>query len=263
VKTSDKYWQQPLKWNEQARKTGRRLKVFCGSACDIGEDNPEVEMWREELFELIFITPYLDWLLLTKRIGNILDLMDIMCFPTSGCPMFSVGDNLWPNVWIGTSVENQKMADLRIPQLLDIPAYTRFLSVEPLIGEVDLVASIFKPNVWNKIHPYHDYLLAATLENSGIHWVIVGGESGSKARKIHPDWVRQIRDQCQQGSIPFFFKQWGTWLPIYNSGITPNQFDLIKGDKKQNGSLLDDEWHREFPESQMIGLPQILEMQAE
>ena len=91
-----------------------------------------------------------------------------------------------PNVWVGVSVENQYWADQRIPALLRVPAAVRFLSVEPLLKQVS-------------IGPY--------LE--GLQWVIVGGESGPKARAMQPDWVREIRDDCIVARVPFFFKQWG------------------------------------------------------
>ena len=91
-----------------------------------------------------------------------------------------------PNVWIGVSVENQRWADSRIPALLVVPAHVRFLSVEPLLKPINL-------------QPY--------LRD--IQWVIVGGESGARARPIRPEWVRQIRDDCDAAQVPFFFKQWG------------------------------------------------------
>lgn len=96
-----------------------------------------------------------------------------------------------PNVWLGVSVEDQKRADLRIPALLDTPAAVRFLSCEPLLGPVDLGR------------------YAYGLE--GLHWVIAGGESGPRARPMHPDWARVLRDQCAAAQVPFFFKQWGAW----------------------------------------------------
>lgn len=114
-----------------------------------------------------------------------------------------------PNVWLGVSVESQEYADRRIPSLLRTPAVVRFLSCEPLLGPVDLVKSIFKPGVWDKIHPDHNYMLAPSLYGSGLHWIIVGGESGPGARPMHPDWARRIRDDCQAANVPFFFKQWG------------------------------------------------------
>lgn len=91
-----------------------------------------------------------------------------------------------PNVWVGVSVENQYWADRRVPALLEVPAAVRFLSVEPLLKQVSL-------------GPFLDY----------IQWVIVGGESGPKARAMQPDWARKIRDDCLAAEVPFFFKQWG------------------------------------------------------
>jgi protein gp37 len=101
-----------------------------------------------------------------------------------------------PNVWVGTSVENQRYADLRIPHLLATPAAVRFLSIEPLLGPVDLEAYLLD-------EPEHEEL------GPRLDWVIAGGESGPGARPMHPEWVRSIRDQCTDAGVPFFFKQWG------------------------------------------------------
>jgi protein gp37 len=107
-----------------------------------------------------------------------------------------------PNVWLGVSVEDQKAADQRIPLLLQTPAAIRFLSCEPLIGQVDLIPPMGYPIPGTK-----DYKPA-------IDWVICGGESGPDARPMHPDWARILRDQCQAAGIAFFFKQWGGWAPV-------------------------------------------------
>ena len=118
-----------------------------------------------------------------------------------------VDDPGWPlpNVWLGTSVEDQATADERIPHLLRCPAAVRFLSCEPLLGPVDLhLGHIGKPGL---IYSGKDDLF------NGLHWVIVGGESGPCARPMHPAWARSLRDQCVAASVPFFFKQWGEWLP--------------------------------------------------
>jgi protein gp37 len=101
-----------------------------------------------------------------------------------------------PNVWLGVSVEDQKWADIRIPALQATPAAVRFLSCEPLLGPIDL-------DPWQSGGPPW----------SGIHWVIVGGESGSGARPMHPAWPRSLRDQCVEAGVPFLFKQWGAWAP--------------------------------------------------
>lgn len=132
-----------------------------------------------------------------------------------------------PNVWIGTSVENQAAADERIPHLLRCPAAVRFLSVEPMLGPVDL-QGLWNSEEWRckkcerevgcgsvKFDETHDGCggECAKPPVECIYWVICGGESGAKARPMHPDWARSLRDQCQAAGVKFFFKQWGAWAP--------------------------------------------------
>lgn len=109
-----------------------------------------------------------------------------------------------PNVWLGVSAEDQARADERIPDLLATPAAVRFLSAEPLLGAIDL---------WRTGMKINGKLDRATGERRFLDWVIVGGESGPGARPMHPDWARQIRDDCAAAGVPFFFKQWGDWFP--------------------------------------------------
>lgn len=113
----------------------------------------------------------------------------------------------WPfaNVWLGTSVEDQKSADKRVPHLLDTPAAVRFLSCEPLLGPVDL-----DRGGWSLLQPLNPPPRSGPRPER-IHWVIVGGESGPNARPMHPDWAHQIRDQCRAEGVAFHFKQWGEW----------------------------------------------------
>jgi len=108
-----------------------------------------------------------------------------------------------PNVWLGTSVEDQATAETRIPHLLKVPAAVRFLSCEPLLGPVDLAAIRYNTHLGT--------MTGVGFFRYGIHWVIAGGESGHGARPMHPDWARSLRDQCQDAGVPFFFKQWGEW----------------------------------------------------
>lgn len=122
-----------------------------------------------------------------------------------------------PNVWLGVSVENQQWADIRIPVLLETPAAVRFLSCEPLLGPVDLQGPAVdghrpKLTYWLSGRPgwADDDTLAV---GPRIDWVIAGGESGTNARPMHPDWVRTLRDQCVAAGVPFHFKQWGAWAP--------------------------------------------------
>lgn len=138
---------------------------------------------------------------------------------------------MWPipNVWIGTSVEDQQRADERIPHLLSIPAAVRFLSCEPLLGPVVLDGGPKGP-------PTHLSVEIDHPEDKRIDWVICGGESGPGARPMHGDWVRSIHDQCQQAGVPFFFKQWGAWKDGSLVG------------KKAAGRMLDGREWSEFPE---------------
>jgi protein gp37 len=213
---SEAYWKQPEKWNRKAAEAGRIDRVFCASMADVFEDRPELVDPRQRLFQLIEGTPSLMWLLLTKRPENVLDMVWWGTFFDLGTP--------WPdNVCIMTSVENQEMADQRIPQLLAIPSRYRGLSVEPLLGPVDLKFGLtLSHDDWRQ-------------RPEAIHWVIVGGESGPGARPMHPDWARSIRDQCVMAGVPFFFKQWGAWIDTLH-GIDA---DAING--KQEAVYVDSE----------------------
>lgn len=228
IRTSEANWQKPLKWNKEAERLGLRYKVFCASLADVFEGAPQVEPWRIDLFRLIFETPNLDWLILTKRPENVIPFMDWACWPETGCALFGPDDDLPPNVWIGTSIENQEQAEKRIPALVEIPAYIHFLSIEPLLGEIN-IEQYLKCSIVPG--PEIDWKLGTILPDppppkprgarliNNIDWVIVGGESGPNARPMHPYWATSIRDQCQVARIPFFFKQWGAWVPVEESDL--------------------------------------------
>lgn len=147
---------------------------------------------RPHIWEVIEQNPSIIFQLLTKRPENIMHMV-----PDSWKNGFPA------NVWIGTSVEDQQSAEKRIPLLLQVPAPVRFLSCEPLIGQVDFTVTDDELGAqWN-------------LLKMGIHWVICGGESGRNARPMNPDWARLLRDQCVSAGVPFFFKQWGEWRPPF------------------------------------------------
>lgn len=179
--TSADTWKKPIKWNKEAHVTGVRARVCCASWADVFEDNPEVKETRGRLWELVAGCQSLDWLLLTKRPENVLGMV-----PEEWRDRFP------PNVWIGTSVEDQKRADQRVPLLVKIPARVRFISAEPLLGRVSLVP-------WMR----------------SLHWVIVGGESGPDdvRREMDPDWARLLFAECSAFSVPFFFKQFSGRKP--------------------------------------------------
>lgn len=188
-RTSKDYWKQPSKWNKEAGLAGVRLRVFCASMADVGEDLNELIEARRDLSIMIEQTPNLDWLLLTKRPENMVRLF---------ARWNGIGG--WPqNVWVGTSVENQEACDKRLPELLKVPAHTRFLSCEPLIGPVDLKLSQEYPDISGF---YQD-------ARHSLHWVIVGGESGHGARPMSVLWATSLKDQCQKENIALFVKQMG------------------------------------------------------
>jgi protein gp37 len=250
-RTSIANWRKPLAWNaaheEFFAANGHRQRVFCASLADVF-DNAVEPQWRDDLYSLIRATPNLDWLLLTKRIGNVSGW---------GLPVGNDGKTVLPNIWIGATIVNQEEADRDIPKLLAVPAAKRFLSMEPLLGPVDLSYWI-EPTVHCGACMAHyppaealpdpnghkmgaDKCAACGTENcmgtwwgheaieeasrpdgveldqwdSGyrLNWVIVGGESGPNARPMHPDWARSLRDQCEAAGVPFLFKQWGEWVP--------------------------------------------------
>lgn len=235
-----KTWGDPVKWNAQHEAFfalhGRRQRVFCASLADVF-DNQVPSQWRNDLFRLISLTPNLDWLLLTKRIGNVVRLLDdaLLQEPLIKNGECRAGSWPWPNVWLGITVVNQEEADRDIPKLLAIPAAKRFLSMEPLLGPVDLtcyhdwlgrsVGGMWCPDcpedgvgIDPEEHQHCHGEVVDAAAYSGIDWVIVGGESGPNARPMHPDWARSLRDQCQAAGVPFLFKQWGEWLPWAHFG---------------------------------------------
>lgn len=207
-RTAPSTWLQPLRWNAEAKRLGVRYRVFCASLADVFDNEVPVE-WRNELFELIKATPHLDWLLLTKRIGNVKAMLP-SATSHEDAHLFA---ELWPNVWIGASITSQAEADRDIPKLLAVPAAKRFLSMEPLLGPVDLLKNgdtLCRCD--GCLSMAKQYPESPGLQR--IDWVIVGGESGPNARPMHPDWARSLRDQCQAAGVPYLFKQWGEWKPI-------------------------------------------------
>ncbi|SOE85637.1 protein gp37 [Burkholderia sp. YR290] len=300
-RTSPANWRKPLQWNnahaEYFEQQGRRHRVFCASLADVF-DNAVDPSWRADLFDLIEKTPNLDWLLLTKRIGNVTKMIsetaqrrfDLECIEAPRLP---------DNVWLGATVVNQDEADRDIHKLIETPARVRFLSMEPLLGPVDLEAvawpsipghrvDVLRGGYWNKAGVLACGPSAGLGEPRGgftnhsdmpgrIDWVIVGGESSHGARPMHPDWARDLRDQCDAAGVKFLFKQWGEWAPGENCGdplkrtervadwwdgewafstMTPGAAEgmhcddepvLYRCGKKVAGRMLDGRTHDEFP----------------
>lgn len=243
--TSKTNWREPLKWNRAAERDGVIRRVFTNSLGDVFEDRRDLDPVRARLWELIGETPYLEWLLLTKRIDRVLDLVP-----------WRWRESRFPwNVRIGTTVENQEYADERLPHLFRIPA-DNFISMEPLLGPVDLGHELLAAELGRYPFP--------TLEREHrtkfvdlLDWVIVGGESGSEARPFCVNWAASIIYQCRAAGVPVFMKQLGSRPMIEGVGLLddddPDAIDVCRvgGITHPKGGE-PSEWHeqlrvREFP----------------
>lgn len=169
-RTGKAVWARPYTWNRAAEQEGRPHRVFCASLADIFEDEPGPNEWRQDVFDVIRETPWLDYQLLTKRPEN----LEWMLPDDWG--------QGWPNVWLGTSIEDNWVGQ-RSKALTSIPAQVHFISYEPAIGAFDRVS----------------------LDH--IEWLIVGGESGPGYRRMNLDWARSARRRCEEENVAFFFKQ--------------------------------------------------------
>lgn len=225
-RTSAAYWKQPIKWNAECRTPNTELKrprVFCASMADWLHEAVPVE-WLADLLDLIRRTPNLDWLLLTKRPENFVPLVHNVTMhretteAAAQCAYHWVHKKEPPsNVWIGTTVEDNSQRK-RVEDLLRIPAAVRFLSCEPLLGAVDLTKWVKGSCDCGRIEHGRCHMDCPSQIKNGFHWVICGGESGPRARPMHPEWARGLRDQCVAAGVPFFFKQWGATIPFAQLG---------------------------------------------
>lgn len=211
---------QPLRWKKPAR-------IFVNSMSDLFHEDVSDE-FIAAVFGMMALAPQHTFQVLTKRPARMLawfrefaaelPLLAEKKATVKTCTalaeakaygMDEVGKRSssapWPlpNVHIGVSVENQEAANKRIPLLLETPAAVRWLSMEPLLGPVDMEPIL---------HVYDRNGEPGWLRQPGLDWVVVGGESGPGARPMHPAWARDIRDQCVEAGVPFFFKQWGAWV---------------------------------------------------
>ena len=225
-RTSKANRDKPIFWNRKAMNAGERHRVFCASLADVFDNHTSIlPEWRDDLWAMIRQTSHLDWMLLTKRPGNISKMLP---------PDWEDG---YPNVWLGCTIVNQDEADRDIPKLLSVPSKVHFLSMEPLLGPVSLR--------WLAAWPENTPTTAmspsgATSDLDGlrrIDLVIVGGESGPNARPMHPDWARSLRDQCVAAGVAFHFKQWGEWASVPEADNESGHFKRVG--KKLAGRLLD------------------------
>lgn len=215
-RTSEANWKKPPRWDADAksfkREHGRRQRVFCASLADVF-DNKVPLAWRADLFKLFRETPNLDWQLLSKRPQNIAKML------AAAAPDW--GKAGYPNVWLGTTTEDDEHYRMRWPVLARIPAVIRFISYEPAIGPINRL----------------------DLGDGRVpDWVIFGGESGPKARRARGEWARTIRNDCQRHGVAYFHKQWGTWASNPDPRADSDQHG-------KGGGLLDGRLRRQFPEA--------------
>jgi protein gp37 len=301
-RTSAANWKQPLRWNEQpfvecmgcgwrgesraaalvenppgffpSTRSARvcpngcgpllkeaRRRVFCASLADVF-DNEVDPAWRADLFALIAQTPNLDWLLLTKRIGNaarmivsaMLDLAETdrqVSMPYRPWP--------WPNVWLGATVVTQGEADSDVVKLLMTPAAVRFVSLEPLLASVDLTE--MQPPGRDAV--WVDAMRGSAAEFGGsgqsrtlpqLDWVITGGESGPHARPANPQWFRDVRDRCAAAGVSYLHKQNGAFASVSEVAGAGAHHTFQDGrtvrrvGKALAGRTLDGQVHNGFPE---------------
>ena len=299
MRTSSANWRKPLQWNAkrfmQCEDCGwrgeaecavvgcgvcgsielsdTRRRVFCASLADVF-DNEVPLLWRVELLTLIGATEHIDWLLLTKRIGNVTRLLceaaelahERSLTATSHWITAWIDGEPPQNVLLGATICNQEEADRDIPKLLATPAARRFLSIEPMLGPIDLVLRgerFHRRGDVDSLRGEKTTYIGAAEDGRAmwagspcerIDWVICGGESGPHARPMRPDWVRSLRDQCAEASVPFHFKQWGEWTPGCGpdgEGPTRHRWRggaySTKVGTKAAGRLLDDVEHNGFP----------------
>lgn len=262
-----------LAWKIPARfvskRGGSRPCVFVADMTDLfGEWVPFETIDR--LFALFALRPDIDWMILTKRPERMAEYLTTGYADRVGSAMKRAANesylasaqvaaiNLWhqmkfgglKNVWLGTSVEDQKAADSRIPHLLRCPAAVLFISGEPLLGAVDLRPWLFCDECRHT--PWGSGVIDDPLANaaggrpwrrcrcSKIHWVIAGGESGKGARPCNIEWPRSLRDQCRAASVAFFFKQFGRRVLIRNDRFSewPNDGDNLGYDAEDVGFLM-------------------------
>ena len=222
-RTTDAYWRNPITWNQQAKafqvQYGRRQRVFCASLADVF-DNQVNSSWRSDLFDLIRRCDQLDWQLLTKRPQNIQKML-----PRD----WGIG---YPNVWLGTTAEDARAYQQRVPHLLKVRSAIHFVSYEPAIGPLE------------------------QLDVDGLFpdWLIIGGESGVRSdliRYTDPQWARDAIAECQRLGVAPFLKQWGTYKnnPCVVEGSCSVQ-QAMQFDPPENGKgggKLDGRLWREFP----------------
>ena len=204
---------------------------------------------RRVMFEVMRNTPHHAYQVLTKRPDEMRRFVRSLEAPGQWATWLSA----WPipNIWLGVSCEDQQRADERVPILLDTPAAVRWVSAEPLLGPIDFANQCNGHYFFDALRGvrWHepgasDWPCPSEKYTKGLDWIVAGGESGARARPMHPDWARAIRDQCAAAGVAFHFKQWGNWVPIDQSTAVDEAGWRGRG----NWMLLDREGDLDIPD---------------
>jgi len=236
--------------------------IFVCSMSDLFHESVPFE-WLLKVFIRIQENPQHLFIVLTKR-------PEIMAEKIKR--FYNVSPNILsdyaslPNLWIGVTAENQEQANKRIPILLQIPAAKRFVSIEPMLGPIDFYDIVINTEFYHTLKGFGDISGGdfGLVNGPKLDWVICGGESGNKARPMHPDWVRSLRDQCKAAGTPFFFKQWGTWRPLTTTKLIEKlpfgdyrpdiKFGYVKKSKHMIGATIDNQEYHEWPQLETLNL---------
>ncbi len=216
---------QPSVWKKPSR-------IFVCSMGDLFHEDVKFQVIHK-IWDIMKSCPQHTFLVLTKRPARMKELLEIIYSKER-----LDWSKFWNHVWLGVTAENQARADERIPILLQIPAAVRFVSVEPMLGPVDLLSNDYLGGCINcEVCLDNPKTCINRDQNRKINWIICGGETGPGARPMRPAWVRSLRDQCQEAGVPFFFKQWGKWT------VAHRQNEVVESSRR----LIDGREWNEFP----------------
>jgi protein gp37 len=256
---------EPLRWRKPS-------KIFVCSMGDLFHEDVPFS-WITEVFDVMcswrwpnkeaerlgeqeyLVDPKHTYMVLTKRPERVDQWLDWVGHYWPGDSPLNINleaeGNFGQHIWFGVTAENQQRADERIPILLQIPAAKRFVSVEPMLGAVDLRNLKYDNDILDALAG--EYLSTdgseAYVPWNKLDWSICGGETGPGARPMHPDWVRSLRDQCVSADVPFFFKSWGEYEYLRRGASDGDgKYFYNHVGKKRSGRAIDgDEWN-EYPE---------------
>jgi protein gp37 len=290
----EKMLTQPLRWK-------RPRMIFVCSMTDLFADFV-LDEWIDRIFAVMALCPRHTFQVLTKRPERMRDYLtdeDLNNRISAALGCMLDGDWIWgagkpwrheienliscflgeeidgednirhrddpmplPNIWFGTSCEDQPTANERVPLLLKTPAAVRWVSAEPLLGEISfrsMAVSEKKPSgyydLMNGSPGLFDFQSRRVLDVPGLDWVVVGGESGPHARPMNPQWAREIRDECASAKVAFLYKQWGEWVSVSEVAGPGEHYSFPDGrtvrrvGKKRAGRSLDGIIHDAYPEA--------------